>query len=140
MSTITLTIKITSLYVAYAPEFDVSAYGGCQDEALNNLTDEIRQQHHHNLSCAVRYSAPAFAFQQFRTSDLWGHQCAARNEHAHNFVQSSILCDLARGDQAAVKRAGYDCSGLHHAGCPGAFWIGRLGSAPRNLANIDQSR
>ena len=45
MSTITtLTIKITSLYVAYAPEFDVSAYGGCQDEALNNLTDEIRQR------------------------------------------------------------------------------------------------
>ena len=45
MSTITpLTIKITSLYVAYAPEFDVSAYGGCRDEALNNLTDEIRQQ------------------------------------------------------------------------------------------------
>jgi hypothetical protein len=45
MSTMTtLTHKITSLYVAYAPEFDVAAYGGCQDEALNNLTDELRQQ------------------------------------------------------------------------------------------------
>ncbi len=36
--------KITSLYVAYAPELEVSAYGGCRDEALNNLTDEIRQR------------------------------------------------------------------------------------------------
>ena len=43
MLTATLTFKITSLYVAYAPEFDVSAYGACQDEALNNLTDAIRQ-------------------------------------------------------------------------------------------------
>jgi len=40
----TLTLKITSLYVAYAPEFDVSAYGGCRDEALNNLVDEISYQ------------------------------------------------------------------------------------------------
>lgn len=37
----TITCKITSLYIAYAPEFDVSAYGGCRDEALNNLSDEI---------------------------------------------------------------------------------------------------
>jgi len=37
----TLTLKIKSLYVAYAPEFDVSAYGGCLDEAVNNLVDEI---------------------------------------------------------------------------------------------------
>jgi hypothetical protein len=44
MLTATLTFKITSLYVAYAPEFDVSAYGACQDEALNNLTDELRQR------------------------------------------------------------------------------------------------
>jgi hypothetical protein len=45
MSTITtLTHKITSLYVAYAPAFDLSAYGGCRDEALNNLTDELRQR------------------------------------------------------------------------------------------------
>lgn len=43
MST-TITRRITSLYVAYAPEFGLSAYGGCQDEALNNLTDEIHQR------------------------------------------------------------------------------------------------
>lgn len=40
----TLTLKQDSLYVAYAPEFEVSAYGGCRDEALNNLTDELRQR------------------------------------------------------------------------------------------------
>ena len=38
-------IKQDTLYVAYAPEFDVSAWGTCQDEALNNLSDELRQQH-----------------------------------------------------------------------------------------------
>ena len=38
-------IKQDTLYFAYAPEFDVSAYGGCRDEALNNLSDELRQQH-----------------------------------------------------------------------------------------------
>ena len=43
MSITTLTQRITSLYVAYAPDFDVSAYGGCRDEALNNLADELRQ-------------------------------------------------------------------------------------------------
>jgi hypothetical protein len=42
MSTTTLTRKITSIYVAYAPAFGVSAWGACQDEALNNLADEIR--------------------------------------------------------------------------------------------------
>jgi hypothetical protein len=41
----TLTLKQETLYVAYAPEFDVSAYGGCRDEALNNLSNELRQQH-----------------------------------------------------------------------------------------------
>jgi len=42
MSTLTtLTHKIQNLYVAYAPEFDVCTYGDCQDEALNNLTDEL---------------------------------------------------------------------------------------------------
>jgi hypothetical protein len=40
----TFTHKIKSLYVAYAPALDVSAYGGCRDEALNNLTEEIRQR------------------------------------------------------------------------------------------------
>jgi hypothetical protein len=44
MNTITPIIrKIASLYIAYAPEFNLSAYGVCQDEALNNLTDELRQ-------------------------------------------------------------------------------------------------
>jgi len=33
-----------TLYVAYAPEFDLCSYGACRDEALNNLTDEIQQQ------------------------------------------------------------------------------------------------
>ncbi len=42
MSMTTFTQRITSLYVAYAPDFDVSAYGACEDEALNNLTDELR--------------------------------------------------------------------------------------------------
>lgn len=36
-----ITLKQATLYIAYAPEFDVSAYGGCRDEALNNLSDEI---------------------------------------------------------------------------------------------------
>jgi hypothetical protein len=40
----TVAIKQETLYFAYAPEFDVSAYGGCRDEALNNLSDELRQQ------------------------------------------------------------------------------------------------
>ena len=39
----TFTHKITSLYVSYVPEFELSAYGGCRDEALNNLTEQIRQ-------------------------------------------------------------------------------------------------
>lgn len=40
----TLTHKITSIYAAYAPEFDVTAWGGCQDEALNNLAEAIRER------------------------------------------------------------------------------------------------
>jgi hypothetical protein len=40
----TFAIKQDTLYVAYAPEFDLSAYGGCRDEALNNLSDQLRQQ------------------------------------------------------------------------------------------------
>ena len=38
-------IKQDTLHVAYAREFDVSAYGCCRDEALNNLNDELHQQH-----------------------------------------------------------------------------------------------
>jgi hypothetical protein len=44
MLTPTLTHKITSIYAAYAPEFDVTAWGGCQDEALNNLAEAIRER------------------------------------------------------------------------------------------------
>jgi hypothetical protein len=39
----TFTLKQDTLYVAYAPHFDVAAYGSCRDEALNNLADELRQ-------------------------------------------------------------------------------------------------
>jgi len=38
-----VTFKAQTLYVAFAPRFNVSAYGGCRDEALNNLTDELHQ-------------------------------------------------------------------------------------------------
>ena len=34
-------IKLNSFYGAYAPEFDICAYGDCRDEALNNLSDEL---------------------------------------------------------------------------------------------------
>jgi hypothetical protein len=38
----TLTLKISTLYAACSPELGVVSYGSCSDEALNNLTDEIR--------------------------------------------------------------------------------------------------
>ena len=38
------TLKEAGFYVAYAPDLDLSAFGDCQDEAVNNLTDEIGQQ------------------------------------------------------------------------------------------------
>ena len=44
MNHTTLTAKQDTLYVAFAPAFNLSAYGGCRDEALNNLTDEIRDR------------------------------------------------------------------------------------------------
>lgn len=44
MSTQAVTFKAQSLYVAYAPQFDAYAYGDCEDEALNNLTEELRQK------------------------------------------------------------------------------------------------
>ena len=37
-----LILKTESLYCACSPELDIVSYGGCQDEALNNLQDEIR--------------------------------------------------------------------------------------------------
>ena len=33
------TLKIKNFYVAYASDFDVSAYAGCRDEAVNILVD-----------------------------------------------------------------------------------------------------
>jgi hypothetical protein len=36
------TTKTESLYFACSPERDVVSYGGCQDEALNNLQDELQ--------------------------------------------------------------------------------------------------
>jgi len=40
----TLTLKIATLYAACSPELGVVSYGGCQDEALNNLADAIRDR------------------------------------------------------------------------------------------------
>jgi len=31
-----------ALYAAYADEFGLTVFGSCQDEALNNLVDELR--------------------------------------------------------------------------------------------------
>jgi hypothetical protein len=44
MNLTTFAIKQETLYVAYAPEFDVAAYGACRDEALNNLTEQLLEQ------------------------------------------------------------------------------------------------
>ena len=40
----TLTIKLDTLYAACSVDFGVVSYGLCQDEALNNLTDELRER------------------------------------------------------------------------------------------------
>jgi hypothetical protein len=37
-----LTMKTESLYFAYTPEWGVVSYGTCQDEAVNNLQDQVR--------------------------------------------------------------------------------------------------
>ena len=42
VTSITIIRRIPGFYVAYAPEFDLGACGNCRDEALNNLTEEIR--------------------------------------------------------------------------------------------------
>ena len=39
----TVTLKLDTLYAACSPELGVLSYGGCQDEALNNLAEEIRR-------------------------------------------------------------------------------------------------
>ena len=36
----TLTFKVQGLYVAFAPQFEVSAYGDCQDEANKQVFSE----------------------------------------------------------------------------------------------------
>ena len=33
-----------ALYTAYADEFGLAAFGSCRDEALNNLTEELRDR------------------------------------------------------------------------------------------------
>jgi hypothetical protein len=38
----TLTLKIDTLYAACSPELGLVSYGRCEDEAINNLTDELR--------------------------------------------------------------------------------------------------
>jgi hypothetical protein len=40
----TFTLKLETLYAACSPELGVVSYGHCQDEALNNLSDDIREQ------------------------------------------------------------------------------------------------
>ena len=40
----TITLKLDTLYAACSPDLGVVSYGQCQDEALNNLTDEMKQR------------------------------------------------------------------------------------------------
>lgn len=40
----TLTFKLDTLYAAFSPEIGLVSYGRCEDEAINNLSDEIRQR------------------------------------------------------------------------------------------------
>ena len=40
----TFTLKMETLYAACSPELGVVSYGNCQDEALNNLSEDIREQ------------------------------------------------------------------------------------------------
>jgi hypothetical protein len=40
----TFTLKLETLYAAYSPELGMVSYGHCQDEALNNLSEDIREQ------------------------------------------------------------------------------------------------
>jgi hypothetical protein len=39
-----LTLKLDTLYLACSPGTRLVCYGQCQDEALNNLADELPQQ------------------------------------------------------------------------------------------------
>jgi hypothetical protein len=40
----TFTLKLETLYAACSPDLGVVSYGHCQDEALNNLSEDIRKQ------------------------------------------------------------------------------------------------
>ena len=40
----TFTLKLDTLYAAVSPEIGVVSYGRCEDEAINNLSDEIRRR------------------------------------------------------------------------------------------------
>jgi len=37
-----MTFKVQSIYVAHAPQADLCCYGGCFEEAVNGLTDQLR--------------------------------------------------------------------------------------------------
>jgi hypothetical protein len=39
-----ITLKLDTLYAACSPELGVLSFGGCRDEALNNLSDEIHER------------------------------------------------------------------------------------------------
>ena len=38
----TLTFKLQSFYVAYAPDAEAWSYGACREEAINSLAEQIR--------------------------------------------------------------------------------------------------
>jgi hypothetical protein len=42
MQSTPFTTRAESLYFACSPELGVVSYGGCQDEALNNLAEDVR--------------------------------------------------------------------------------------------------
>jgi len=41
-TTHTITSKAQSFYIAYAPEAGIWSYGGCFEEAVNSLAEELR--------------------------------------------------------------------------------------------------
>ena len=40
----TYTLKIDTLYLACSPELNLVSYGACQDEALNNLQEDVSRR------------------------------------------------------------------------------------------------
>ena len=38
-----LTFKLQGLYIAYAPDSGVCSFGACLEEALNDLSDQLRR-------------------------------------------------------------------------------------------------